>query len=154
MKFKNILCPIDYSDASLAALDHGARLGRHEDATLHILNVYELIFADTYVDGMAPMPVSPDVNALKKRLTNVRPEKVKTVHELIFGIPATSIIKYARAKNIDLIVMGTRSTSKLERWLIGSVTESVIRSAPCPVLAIHEKTNQAAKLTAEPSVSG
>lgn len=139
MSFKTVLCPIDYSSASKSALETAAKLARKHDAALHILHVYELLFVDGYIDGMAQMPVSPDIEGLKRRLTSVRPLGIEVTHDLVFGIPASSIVNYANANNIDLIVMGTRSTSGFGRWLLGSVTESVMRAAPCPVLTVHDK---------------
>jgi nucleotide-binding universal stress UspA family protein len=50
------------------------------------------------------------------------------------GDPATEIIRYATASNIDLIVMGTHGRTGLERLLLGSVAEQVLRGAPCSVL--------------------
>ena len=141
MNFQNVLCPVDYSDASMAALRKATDLTQQGDGVLHILHVYELLFVDGYVDGMAPIPISPDVDALRKQLLEIRPEGVQLAHELIFGVPASSILSYAKTHDIDLIVMGTHSKHTLERWLLGSVTESVMRSAPCPVLMVHNESS-------------
>ncbi len=137
MKLDRILCPTDYSEASKAALSRAVKLARQNNTQLHILNVYELMFADGYIDGMAAMPVAPDTVALKKRLESQKPVGLTPIYELIYGIPASTIVSYAQANDIDLIVLGTHSRTGLDRLLMGSVAESVIRAAHCPVLTVH-----------------
>jgi nucleotide-binding universal stress UspA family protein len=140
MKIDHILFPTDYSTAAQAALEKATDLARRHDATLHVVNVYEWLFIDGSMDGTAPMPVAPDLDAMRRSLAAIRPEGVKVMHELIFGLPANAIVRYALANDIDLIVLGTRSKSGWERLLVGSVTESVMRSAPCPVLTVHDES--------------
>jgi nucleotide-binding universal stress UspA family protein len=53
------------------------------------------------------------------------------------GSPADSILKTIESENVDLVVMGTSGKHGLDRFLLGSVTEKVVRSATCPVLAVH-----------------
>ncbi|MFU2191594.1 universal stress protein, partial [Methanobacterium sp. MZD130B] len=53
------------------------------------------------------------------------------------GSPADSILKTIENENIDLVVMGTSGKHGLDRFLLGSVTEKVVRSSTCPVLAVH-----------------
>ena len=54
------------------------------------------------------------------------------------GVPAEDIIGYASEQGIDLIVMGTAGRTGLDKFLLGSVAEKVVRTAPCPVLIIHK----------------
>jgi hypothetical protein len=61
---------------------------------------------------------------------------VKVTQIVEFGTPEIAIVKTARTQAVDLIIMATRGKSGLSRIVLGSVTEEVIRNAPCPVLAI------------------
>ncbi|MGZ7069610.1 MAG: universal stress protein, partial [Methanobacterium sp.] len=53
------------------------------------------------------------------------------------GSPADIIVRKIKEENIDLVVMGTSGKHGLDRFLLGSVTENVVRSASCPVLVVH-----------------
>ena len=61
----------------------------------------------------------------------------------MFGVPFVEIIKAARDKDIDLIVIGTHGRTGLAHMLIGSVAEKVVRKAPCPVLSVKSKKENA-----------
>jgi nucleotide-binding universal stress UspA family protein len=62
--------------------------------------------------------------------------KISVQHVLLEGEPATEIVHYARDAGIDLIVMGTHGRTGLDRLLMGSVAEKVMREAPCSVLVV------------------
>jgi nucleotide-binding universal stress UspA family protein len=69
------------------------------------------------------------------------PEEIQNIVEpiILFGVPFVEIIKTAKDKNIDLIVIGTHGRTGLAHMLIGSVAEKIVRKAPCPVLTIKIK---------------
>ena len=69
------------------------------------------------------------------------PEEIQNRVEttILFGVPFVEIIKMAREKDIDLIVIGTHGRTGLAHMLIGSVAEKVVRKAPCPVLSVKSK---------------
>jgi nucleotide-binding universal stress UspA family protein len=81
------------------------------------------------------------IDNLRLRLLNLIPDDIRTTipTEPIVqkGIPFVEIIRTARDKEVDLIVMGTHGRTGLEHILIGSVAERVIQRAPCPVLSIR-----------------
>lgn len=62
---------------------------------------------------------------------------IKLIKEIKEGSPADIILKTVEDEGVDLIVMGTSGKHGLDRFLLGSVTEKVVRSADCPVLAVH-----------------
>ena len=138
MKFKNILCPTDFSAASNVALQQATRLAAQHGAQLHLLHVYELVFTDGYIEGMIPVPAGPDNDVLNRQLEKLKPSDVDTTCELVQGLPAGSIVAYAHEHDVDLIVLGTHARTGWSRLVMGSVTESVMRAAPCPVLVVHE----------------
>jgi nucleotide-binding universal stress UspA family protein len=139
MRIKNILCPIDYSSSSEAALLYACSLAKDADAEVHIVYVHEEDIA--YVEGFGAYLPPADLEGERKRLHELRPPlPVRHRHELIVGSPASAIVEYARDKDkeIDLIVMGTHGRTGLARLLMGSVAEAVVRTAPCPVLSVKQ----------------
>jgi len=141
MNFENILCPVDFTEASTMAIEKASSLAKRYDAKLHFVYSYEPVFADGHVDGMPMPPQPPDVEPLRERLEKVTPtvEDVQHCHAMTFGFPANAILTYAEENKIDLIVMGTHGRHGLGRVLMGSVAEAVVRSATCPVLTVHSK---------------
>jgi len=143
IQFTKILCPIDFSDASIRALTYAAALAKWHGAPLHVLHVVPAVDQGLVVavDGglVEPhRPASPDAAALEiGRVTDtvgaigVTPEVITEAgrtHELI--------VQRARDHAADLIVMGTHGRGGFNRLLLGSVTEKVLRAAPCPVLTV------------------
>lgn len=132
MNFERILCPIDFSAGSEAALAYASVLAKESGAELHLVYVYEETIA--YTEGLGSYVPPADLEPDKERLNNTRPtEDVAIRHEFVVGHPADALVDYATDNNIDLIVMGTHGRTGLSRLLMGSVAEAVVRRAPCPV---------------------
>jgi nucleotide-binding universal stress UspA family protein len=146
---KNILCPIDFSKCSGAALDYAMELAKTLNAGLHLLHVYQdplasVPFARPGTAGAPSAPIDEIEQARKKRTTEIqRLQKVCIDHgvatrvEEVEGVPATSIVAAAQAAKADLIVMGTHGRSGLAHIMVGSVAERVVRLAQCPVLTVR-----------------
>lgn len=142
IKLKKILCPIDFSECSLYALSYATDLSSKEHASLYLIHVIE-----THISGIGDIMKQIDlllddkqIDNLRIQLINLIPNDIRSnIHtEPIVekGIPFVEIIKTAKDKQVDLIVMGTHGRTGLEHILIGSVAERVIQRAPCPVLSI------------------
>ena len=147
MQMKTILFPTDFSHAGDAALDYAASLARDSDGTLIILHVEEPLPA--YIgEGYygVPNPPNPEVRRMLEAITP--PAGVRHEHRLLLGSPADEIVRFAKEESVDLIVMGTHGRAGFSRLLMGSVTEHVVRSAPCPVLTIKQPKH-AAEATAK-----
>jgi len=138
-----ILCPIDFSDFSRRALDYAVTLARWYGASVTALHVQPP--AVPMAGPLAPLaPVEPvplppgDLDALRQGVAAfVSPEAHATIAvepQVIEGAPARETL--AEAESADLIVMGTHGRSGFERLVLGSVTETVLRRAPCSVLTI------------------
>ena len=139
MNVKNILCPVDFSGHSEAALAHATSLAKEHDAELHIVHIYEEPYA--YVDGGFSGYVPPaDLEPEKERLSAVVPpdDSVRYRHAFVVGHPSDNLVQYATDESIDLVVMGTHGRTGLSRLLMGSVAEAVVRRSPCPVLTIKQ----------------
>lgn len=143
IKLKKILCPIDFSECSLYALSYAIDLSVKEHASLYLIHVIETHISDIG-DIMKQIDLLLDdkqINNLRMQLINLIPDDIRSnIHtEPIVekGIPFVEIIKTAKDKQVDLIVMGTHGRTGLEHILIGSVAERVIQKSPCPVLSIR-----------------
>ena len=146
MATKKILFPTDFSTAADAGLPEATALARERGAVLVILHVQEPPAA--YGEGVLYYGVSePDTEAVMKMLQEIVPpgQDAKYEHRLVMGDPAREIVRVARQENVDMIVMGTHGRSGLSRLIMGSVAESVMRHAPCPVLTYRLSQKTAAE---------
>ncbi|SEP06025.1 Nucleotide-binding universal stress protein, UspA family [Halogranum amylolyticum] len=136
--FTDILFPTDGSDGTARALDHAIDIAAAHDATLHVLNV-----ADTTRDSVTNVR-GDVVDALEESGTGVVDEAaerasdrgVETVTTVEQGEPYQTIVDYATAQDVGLVVMPTQGRSGLSRLLLGSTTERVVRHSDVPVLTI------------------
>ncbi len=140
-RYKKILCPIDFDDNSMAALDSAAEIARANAATVFVLHVIPRV--------IQPMGLPPDgtiyeeqERAARARLDEIEHEHLAGIdHEMLtdIGEPAPSILKMERKFAADLIVIGTHGRHGLARLFLGSVAERVVREASCPVLTIRNR---------------
>lgn len=145
---KNILVATDFSEPSAKALAYGRDLAGSYAATLHVLHVTENIMLRYAPEvGFAVPEMQRDLDrAARKNLEaligdqDARTPRVIAVLETATNV-AAAIVDYARAQEIDLIVVGTHGRGLVQHLLMGSVAERVVRTAPCPVLAVraHER---------------
>jgi nucleotide-binding universal stress UspA family protein len=135
---RKVLVATDFEAASDAALAYGRALARRFGASLHLLHVAENAF-------LRPSPSDPALvravrlRSLEQRLTDAdRADlRARAVIETS-DETADAIVAYARAEQIDVIVMGTHGRSAVSQLLVGSVAERVVRIAPCPVLTVRQ----------------
>ena len=133
-----ILFPTDGSEGANAALSHALALAETFDATLHVLYV-----ADSNRDSVTTVGREV-VDALETEGQSVvddvveraRTAGVSTVDEVVQGGPHRTIVDYADARDVDVIVMATHGRTGLDRYLLGSVTAKVVRTSPVPVLTV------------------
>ncbi len=162
LEIKLILCPIDFSEFSIRAYHYARSLAEHYRAKLvaqHIVELSRYPYAD-YVASTGDYAEfcralgEGGKEQLEKFVKNhthneIQPELV--VHE---GVAPDCILSFAQARKTDLIVMGTHGRRGYDRLVLGSVTNRVMRTATCPVLAIckppHESMagNMAADMAA------
>ena len=141
-----IVVPIDFSDHSNAALAHAKELAELYHAALTLLFVAEEhvvpFFSDTGIPTFTLMKIDPDIvakagEALRQLDAQTGGSGVSTTYEVRTGQPPNEVVGYAREHKADLIVMATRGITGVERGLIGSVTERVVRTASCPVWTLN-----------------
>jgi nucleotide-binding universal stress UspA family protein len=149
LEIKLILCPIDFSGFSVRAYRHALSLAEHYRAKLVALHVVELwrhpSVAFTANAGLYDEFCQAVCEGGKEQLqkfvqqnthNEIQPELL--VHQ---GIAADSILSLARAHKADVIVMGTHGRRGYDRLMLGSVTDRVMRMAPCPVLVVNNLPN-------------
>lgn len=147
-----ILCPVDFSEFSAPALERAVRLGQWFEARVEVLHVLPFLpFAmppgmgpAVYLDPLEVTPAQRE-EAAKDMGALVEPfleEGVPIVTKVLEGEPWRVILAEAKSVPADLLVLGTHGRSGFERLLLGSVTERVLRRAPCPVLTVgHVRTH-------------
>ncbi|QDT56665.1 Universal stress protein [Caulifigura coniformis] len=149
---QNVLVPIDFSDRGQKALEEGADLAARFGAELHLLHVVE----DTTPATSELATTSSVFRAYMRELTTQGEKQVEDVQipnlgvsvvqrKVVIGSPIARITAYAAEKEIDLIVMGTHGRTGAMHWLLGSVAERVVRSAPCPVMVCRRTADDPAK---------
>jgi nucleotide-binding universal stress UspA family protein len=146
---KRILLPTDFSSYAAAATKYACELVTKFDAELHLLHTLEVHLSSTPGFGMGlalPQYVHESRAAAEKALTGVLDPQWavgrKVVQAVVEGSPKVEIVRYARTQQIDLIVLATHGRSGLAHVIIGSVAESVVRTAPCPVLTVRPEGHQ------------
>jgi nucleotide-binding universal stress UspA family protein len=146
LQLTQLLAPTDFSEYSSRALGHAAELARQFGAKLVLLHVVPSEALESLSKAHVPAhPVDLVVEDLGRKareqfVEHVAPEVRKGLETEILvlpGVPFLEILHVAHVKRVDLIVMATHGRSGLSHALMGSVTEKVIRRAPCPVLSIR-----------------
>jgi nucleotide-binding universal stress UspA family protein len=131
---KKILYPTDFSSYSNQAYFHAVALAENHGASLTVLLVRTQEFTDPDNSG--------NQDAARRywqsQLEQIRPlnPNIPVQHIFLEGDPASEIVRFARDANMDVIVMGTHGRTGLDRLLMGSVAERVMRDAPCSVLVV------------------
>jgi nucleotide-binding universal stress UspA family protein len=142
---ERILCPVDFSEFSLRAYEYASSLARHYHARLFVQHVVELwrhpsacfaAAADQYTQFCRDLRTSGEAQ-LAAFLKGHSSEGLRTEALVDEGLATECILQFARAKAVNLIVMGTHGCHGFDRLMLGSVTEAVLRKARCSVLAVH-----------------
>jgi len=145
-KRQTILVPTDFSVASKGALEYAIDLARRLRAKLVVSFVVDtaaimLPAADGYAGASAATLLSEMQRfgrvQMAKLAGQLRRRRLDVETILGCGRPDVQIIEMAKKRNADLIVMGTEGRTGLSHFLLGSVTERVVRLAPCPVLTVR-----------------
>ncbi len=136
--FERILVPLDGSQLSQRALEPALILAPQTGAELLLVRVPTADTLSFAVSAGTQRELAQDALAYLEtiRKSNEQPQfSIRT--QVLDGDVASAIVDFALAEHVDLIIMSTHGYSGLTRWVLGSVTEKVLRSAPCPVLAVR-----------------
>ncbi len=144
---QNILVPTDFSKASLVAIDAARILALQNDAKVTLAHVYDT--GGVLFGGEGALEEGHGLD--KETEAKIHRELKKLVEAHLADVPAVKtvviisrneaegIVDYAEKEGVDMIAMATHGRTGLQRMMIGSVAERVVRHAPCPVLTLRIK---------------
>ena len=132
--FKKILVPIDIEEDSREEIRYASKLAKVHGASLIFVLVAEPFVADSVYEKYDIDPISSNE---RRKFYSFRPTHSSISHRHLIrrGEPGTEIVAAAMGQDCDLIVMATSARKGFMKWVLGSVAESVLRNAPCPVMA-------------------
>jgi len=137
--FRKILVGFDGSPLSIKAADMALTMARAMDSRVLLYAVARPPEPATRVEVDAVLDNAREhfEMAFKKILESAREKGVELETEIAVGHPAEHIINKAETAKVDLVILGRRGTSLFEKWILGSVSEKVLRYAHCPVMVIR-----------------
>lgn len=143
--FRHIVCPVDFSEASLAALGHALKLAEESCAEIHVLHVIEWLAEEDPTAHISGFDVPEFRRYLQRdaeaRLSKLIPAEArdwcKPYERVTGGRPWREILRVAEEQKAELVVMGVRGRNPVDLALFGSTTQHVVRGARCPVLVVH-----------------
>jgi nucleotide-binding universal stress UspA family protein len=143
--YERILVPTDGSECADAAATEAVELAKQFGASLHAV----------YVVDAAALPSTIDAGYVSEALEDAGEEALERIGEranaagvaafesdVVYGTPHRAIVQYAEDAGVGLVVMGTHGRSGIERYLLGSVTEKVVRTADVPVLTVRPEADE------------
>jgi nucleotide-binding universal stress UspA family protein len=139
---KNILCPVDRSPSSLQAFDRAIAIARRRGARLHLLEVVDSVASAGGTVGPKQAGLLNEARATLERdvrqmLVSRRASDVKVEIVMREGNVVREILAQAADSHADLVVIGSHGRGGVQRLVLGSVAEKVLRQATCPVLTIR-----------------
>jgi nucleotide-binding universal stress UspA family protein len=145
LPFKRLLCPIDFSEPSIAALELALSIAKESDAHLTILYAVEPLPDDEVLVARAidtPEFRQQIAERVRRRVSELIPADARNWCDpepaLRFGKAHREILAVAAAEAADLIVMGVHGRNPVDMMFFGSTTNHVVRSASCPVLTLRK----------------
>ncbi len=146
---ERILVPIDLTDRSHAAIECAVALAQHFDAAVDILYVWRMsdyvpesliaAASESAFDTYAAHEASLQLDTF---LSSVPLENIQVQTCLACGDVSETILEFAASEHHDLIVVGNPVKNRWTKLLGGSVADSVMNKAPCPVLSVRPSTNE------------
>jgi universal stress protein A len=143
MPTPHVLVPTDFSVSAEQALDYAIRLAKTLNARLMLLHVIQPVPMAGVDMGVAlPATYLQEVEeavqgSMEDALARVTAAGLTGERVVLYGVPFQEIVETAKARQVDLIVMGTHGRTGLMHVLLGSVAERVVRLAPCSVLVVR-----------------
>ncbi len=142
MPYRNILCAVDFSDDSRAAMAAAADLARAADGTLTLLNVHHVPrigYPQLHPEARFEEPLralaEQTLGAWRVEAERLAGRSVTTIVDE--GVAWDRIVRAAAEHRCDVLVVGNRGRTGLAHALVGSVAERVVRHATCPVLVVR-----------------
>jgi nucleotide-binding universal stress UspA family protein len=146
-RFRRILCASDFSKTAGRAVTAAIDLARANRARLTIVYAYVPItplVPEQYIDSLTLSRLDLDTRRWVERemarlVRRAKKSGIRVAATMVTGDPSAQIVRTARSTRADLIVIGTHGRRGVSKFLLGSVAERVIATAPCPVLTVRTK---------------
>jgi nucleotide-binding universal stress UspA family protein len=137
--YENVLLPTDGSDGIGRVVEHAIHLARVEGATLHVLHVVDtsVVPLDAHSRSVYDELETAGRDSVEEIRDRALDAGIHSVDAVRRGTPSREILDYVGENEVDLVVMGTHGRTGLQRTLLGSVTEHVVRLAAVPVLTVR-----------------
>jgi nucleotide-binding universal stress UspA family protein len=143
--FKRILCPVDFSESSLRALEYALTLAKEADAELVLMHVIEGLADLKHWEQLTNPSIVEYLRLSEEHaLTRLREVVPKHAHTwctprelLVTGKPHEEILRAALEQDMHLIVMGVHGRNPIDLLFFGSTTQQVVRASTCPVLTLR-----------------
>ncbi len=147
VSLKNILFATDFSAASDRAASYAKALALNFRSTVELVHVFDPSVVTTYVEAILGVPAKDRRQVVNDGLESLKDDFVSAGVEARTFLPEghrahSAVLKLAKEHDTDLIVAGTHSRWGLERLVIGSTAEDLIRNAACPVLTVGPHARQ------------
>jgi len=144
-RIRRVLFATDFSAASTKALPTAMALAHTHGATLMIVHVFVPLMPvvpEQYISGTTVDQLNAEARLASQRhldtmVRKARKAGLRSTGTIVEGEPAAKIVKAARARKADLIVVGTHGRTGVSKLFMGSVAQRVITMAPCPVVIVR-----------------
>ena len=139
VRFQKILCPVDFFPGSLRALDYAVKLAKNYGAGIHALHVVSPVISGAYgteisVASLTAAFQKDSIHQMAALKTKLKKSGVPIETEVLLGTIDVEIRRAIAKRKIDLVVVGTHGRRGVERWVLGSVTERLMRHCTVPLL--------------------
>lgn len=146
---KRIIVPIDFSEASMNALNYAANIARQIGAIIKVVHFYHPVtseidgaaFVDPKIEELRRNQLSDFIEDISKSHTNSSLSEVIIESEFILGFSAQGIVELSKDHNVDMIVLGSTGEGKRIKSFFGSVSIDVSKYSECPVILVPENYN-------------
>lgn len=137
---RTILCAVDFSEPSDAAVRYAAELAQKTGARLHLLHAFQIPMLALPDGAVMPSPewTASASSRLQKGLDEIADglEGLEAQTHLVEGLPHTEVERFATENGVDLVVLGTHGRTGLAHLLLGSVAERIVRLSSVPVITV------------------
>ena len=140
MQFRSVVCATDFSDHSNRTIPYGVAIAREFGAKLYLCHVIDLtaltIYGEFQIDPVGQQTrIRQEAHEQLEKMLG--PHRIQWEPLIAVGQPAAEITRLVEEKGIDLVVSATRGRSGLKRLILGSVTQRLMRTLSCPLLAVQ-----------------
>lgn len=140
--YDDVLVPTDGSNEAGRAVEHGLAIAKAAGATVHVVNVVDVAGLGASPEYTTPTSVLADLESSGESAADAIADRARDAGleartAVRHGSPGWELLDYAEEFDVDLITMGTAGRSGIDRFLLGSTTERLIRHADVPVVAVN-----------------